>query len=58
MLGEHRDQKLISVDGSMNLALASQLFPLGIDWVVSGSALFSQEDVDATLSEWKTHLCR
>ncbi|HAS03800.1 ribulose phosphate epimerase [Pasteurella multocida] len=58
MLGEHRDQKLISVDGSMNLALASQLFPLGIDWVVSGSALFSQADVDATLSEWKTHLCR
>lgn len=35
VLGEHRDQKLISVDGSMNLALASQLFPLGIDWVVS-----------------------
>ncbi|WP_104884207.1 ribulose phosphate epimerase [Pasteurella multocida] len=55
---ENRDQKFISVDGSMNLTLASELYPLGIDWVVSGSALFNQADLDSTLSEWKPLLCR
>ncbi|MGC6404911.1 ribulose phosphate epimerase [Bisgaard Taxon 45] len=55
---ENRDQKFISVDGSMNLTLASELYPLGIDWVVSGSALFNQADLDSTLSEWQALLCR
>lgn len=48
--GQH---KLISVDGSMNLALAKSIYPFGINWVVSGSALFSQENLELTLKEWK-----
>ncbi|MDP8078542.1 ribulose phosphate epimerase [Phocoenobacter skyensis] len=55
-LGKKRTNKLISVDGSMNLALAEELFKLDIDWVVSGSAIFSQQDINSTLIQWKKHL--
>ncbi|NMK16419.1 hypothetical protein HG556_08340, partial [Pasteurella multocida] len=57
MLGEHRVQKLISVDGSLNLAMASPLFPFGIYWVVSGSSLSSPADIDSMLSDLKSYLC-
>lgn len=53
MLGSVRDEKLIAVDGSMNLTLATQLYPFDIDWIVSGSALFSQTDLNRTLAEWR-----
>ncbi|MDO5054314.1 MAG: ribulose phosphate epimerase [Pasteurella oralis] len=54
MLKETGAEKFIAVDGSMNLPLAAQLYPLGIDWVVSGSALFSHDDLQQTLLQWKT----
>ena len=55
-LGEQRQHKIISVDGSMNLNLAKALLPLDIDWIVSGSALFAGEQLHDTLSQWTTAL--
>lgn len=55
-LGEQRQHKIISVDGSMNLNLAKLLVPLDIDWIVSGSALFAGEQLHDTLSRWTTAL--
>lgn len=47
-------EKLISVDGSMTFELASSIKKCGIDWVVSGSTLFSSLDLHKTLVRWKT----
>ena len=46
-------KKLISIDGSMTFELASHLKKYEIDWVVSGSALFSSDSFEKTLIEWK-----
>lgn len=56
ILGERRKDKIISVDGSMTLKLAVKVKQLGIDWVVSGSALFIDKDLDNRLEQWNNEL--
>lgn len=56
ILGDNRRNKLISVDGSMHLGLAKKLHQSDVDWIVSGSALFSQPDINSTLIQWKSQL--
>lgn len=55
-LGDLRSTKFISVDGSMTYELALALKKYDIDWVVSGSALFSSNNIENTLREWKLSL--
>lgn len=55
-LREQRRNKIISVDGSMNLNLAKTLVQLDIDWIVSGSALFASEQLSDTLTQWMHEL--
>lgn len=61
ILGEKRQQKILAVDGSMTLTLAQKVKQLGIDWVVSGSALFATEkfateNLENTLQQWNAEL--
>ncbi|MGV6987430.1 ribulose phosphate epimerase [Testudinibacter sp. P80/BLE/0925] len=56
ILGEKRHEKILAVDGSMTLALAKKVKQLGIDWVVTGSALFANENLDNTLTQWNVEL--
>lgn len=56
-LGNRRVEKLINIDGSMTLELA-KYFKQGthhIDWLVSGSALFSGE-LKTNLKVWKSSI--
>lgn len=55
-LHDSGQEKLISIDGSMTFELASHLKKYEIDWVVSGSALFSSDSFEKTLIEWKKML--
>ena len=56
LVGKIREDKLINVDGSMSLELATELAKTkNIDWFVSGSALFS-ERLDVSLSKWENPL--
>lgn len=53
LLSATRSQKLIKIDGSMNLELAEYFRSHSdIDWIVSGSALFTN-GLAASLSQWK-----
>ncbi|WP_439242717.1 ribulose phosphate epimerase [Lonepinella sp. BR2474] len=52
LLDKHHQSKLIAIDGSMTLELATQLQDYDIDWVVSGSAFFKSNDLDMTLKQW------
>lgn len=53
MLADNRFNKLINIDGSMTLALASEFrIQSDVDWIVSGSALFSEE-LSLSLAKWK-----
>ncbi|WP_373819583.1 ribulose phosphate epimerase [Glaesserella sp.] len=52
LLGARRKEIILSVDGSMNLALATELRTLDIDWIVSGSAFFADNDLQKTIELW------
>ncbi|SMB78425.1 ribulose-5-phosphate 3-epimerase [Pasteurella testudinis DSM 23072] len=56
ILGTKRQDKIISVDGAMTLDLATKVQALGVDWVVSGSALFADGNLDNTLKKWHSQL--
>lgn len=49
---------LISVDGSMSLELAQASSAKGACIIVSGSALFKDEQLEANLHTWRNHLYR
>ncbi len=49
---------MISVDGSMSLSLAEASVALGANIIVSGSALFKDEQLSTNLETWKKHLYR
>ncbi|OOS00935.1 hypothetical protein B0186_05475 [Canicola haemoglobinophilus] len=54
LVGKIREDKLINVDGSMSLELATELAKTkNIDWFVSGSALFA-EPLDISLHKWES----
>ncbi|WP_176552611.1 hypothetical protein [Testudinibacter sp. TR-2022] len=55
-MGTKRQDKIISIDGAMTLDLATKVQALGVDWVVSGSALFTDGDLEQTLKTWKAQL--
>ncbi|OOF54539.1 ribulose phosphate epimerase [Rodentibacter genomosp. 2] len=55
-LNDSRQEKLVSVDGAMTLELALYLKKYEINWVVSGSALFSSDSFENTVIEWKKML--
>ena len=52
-LRERHPELIISVDGSVNLETAADLASAGASRLVSGSALFESEDIEATLEEFK-----
>ncbi|KAE9529391.1 ribulose phosphate epimerase [Testudinibacter aquarius] len=56
ILGTKRQDKIISVDGAMTLDLATKVQALGVDWVVSGSALFADGNLEQTLKTWQAQL--
>ncbi|MBE2893564.1 beta/alpha barrel domain-containing protein [Spirabiliibacterium falconis] len=53
MISENRENKIISVDGSMTLDMAKAFYQYDIDWIVSGSALFSEADLYTSIMRWK-----
>lgn len=56
LFGIELQEKLLSIDGSMTLSLAEFLLQKhNINWVVSGSALFSH-DFETTLENWRGRL--
>lgn len=57
ILGERRKDKIITLDGSMTLDLAIKAKQLGVDWVVAGSALFADNNLDSHLMQWRHALC-
>ncbi|WP_386691546.1 MULTISPECIES: ribulose phosphate epimerase [unclassified Lonepinella] len=52
LFDKHHQHKIIAIDGSMTLELATQLQDCDIDWVVSGSAFFKSDDLYDTLEKW------
>ncbi|WP_052282715.1 epimerase [Kluyvera genomosp. 1] len=53
LLGEKRDEKLVVVDGSLTRFQLPALIALGIDRVVSGSALFRDDRLVENVGEWR-----
>lgn len=52
LLGDKRAEKLIVVDGSLTQEQLPQLMALGVDRVVSGSALFRGDRLVENVGEW------
>lgn len=56
LLGSTRTDKMIVVDGSLTLDMASEVKKRGADRVVSGSALFANDQLALNTQNWLKHI--